>query len=182
MCQRIRQLYVIFTFQGKSRYWILMESMKNMLILLVILLSFECIESYEWGYPNYGAGYHGRRGPYGLHNGYGPYGQRRWVAELVHRMVHLDLHLQDRSDSYFTVRNLIILSDYLWSNLSFIFLTLSFIFLSKIEFLKRLHNEKLYGNFSIIDIIWIIRIIFLNDLISYSNDRISNINTITSWR
>ncbi|KAK6107806.1 hypothetical protein QQG55_29680 [Brugia pahangi] len=59
--------------------------MKNMLILLVILLAFECIESYEWGYPNYGAGYHGRRGPYGLHNGYGPYGSG-WSAPLGGRI------------------------------------------------------------------------------------------------
>ncbi|VDM14703.1 unnamed protein product [Wuchereria bancrofti] len=103
-------------------------------------------------------------------------GHRRWVADLVHRLVHLDLHFTDRNDSYFTVHNLIILSDYLRSTLSFIFP------INKIEFFKRLHNEKLHGNFSIIDIIWLIRIIFIKDLISHPNDNISNINTITSWR
>ncbi|EFO15276.2 hypothetical protein LOAG_13235 [Loa loa] len=52
-----------------------MGDMKYMLLLLVILLVFESVESFGWGYPRYG--YYGGYRPYGGYRsfgGYGPYG------------------------------------------------------------------------------------------------------------
>ncbi|KAK6107805.1 putative integral membrane protein [Brugia pahangi] len=48
-----------------------MEGTKSILVLLVILLLFEYVECYGWGYPG---GYYGGYRPYG---GYGPYGGYR---------------------------------------------------------------------------------------------------------
>uniref|UniRef100_A0AAF5PUX8 Uncharacterized protein n=1 Tax=Wuchereria bancrofti TaxID=6293 RepID=A0AAF5PUX8_WUCBA len=58
--------------------------MKNILILLVILLAFECVQSYNWGHPNYGGRYNDRYGSYGFHNGYTPYGSG-WSSPLGSR-------------------------------------------------------------------------------------------------
>ncbi|EJW76770.1 hypothetical protein WUBG_12321 [Wuchereria bancrofti] len=53
-----------------------MKGTKSILVLLVILLLFEYVESYGWGYPGYGGGYYGGGyyGAYRPYGGYRPYG------------------------------------------------------------------------------------------------------------